>query len=500
MKSKRQALSIHLSRLRLAAGPAAVMATLLCAGCSRKQPSTSEVREFLNANLPLNFVKVDSVKEEGFPLEADKLKIKFVANAELTVPLYESKNPIEFIVGKLGYKKDKADEARTILTGGNGARILALAGYGKSPPDAASVDLEQLVSAKGMPFEFTGSLIAERIVDGWKLAVDSIDDYTFKGKPLVQGAAKSYNPDIPSDVSELRSMVAADGDFAYKILTANAQFEAQAKAEAAKRLTAFLEAMPPGTIYAGAAVDSTDKATPLFLEITSIDPGLSRFQALLRNDGSWDEARPVDGSWDDQSGSIVTSLKLAGDNAIDGAGPILSLRQSGLIPLKFRDSTLTGLAGTYRFKLVRIDRDQASKLAAEIAAPAERVWSVLQPSSAFQGVIIDKRKQYGGPVILRVLSVDRVNSTIAMELQSQEFPGLLASLSGKVVSNKYRSKGDQLQVSITSRGDYYKYFSNPHVLPVFFFQGTHLGLKVSDNDITASGPNLSYRFEIPSVR
>ena len=422
----------------------ALLGALACGGCGKREPSSAEIRQFLNSHAAGAPYQVTEVKTEAFPVEADKLKVKFQATGKLTEPFFSTIDLTSFAQAQnWPIDPERVQKARTLTSGPQGERLLQLARI-TPPPGLDAVTVLKQSAPSGYNFTFEGEILAERKVDSWNL---TLNEFSLQaalpgnlGRPRRDFGQSAYDTGNPADVQRMRDAVTANMDFADRIEKAKAAYDAEVAAARAKRLAEFLQLVAPGRILAGSQIDG-QRTDSLSIEILSVDQEHKHLEAVLRNDGGWAEARRIEGSWsaDDDTGAITLALSSKAADAVPNAGPYNFVGWAGnwTIHLEAFTNRLAGDDGGKTYRFVGLSDEGAKLLRDQVEGTARALLELMHPGARFRGRIDSALG--ATPVALRIESIS--GASVQAVLICEGHPDWRRRLSGVIASNRYGSEG-----------------------------------------------------------
>ncbi len=386
--------------------------------------------------------------------------IEYSAGLKSRAPLFERVETESVLREKLGVDPKTSAEERRLLASKDADRVLKLAGLGGSPADPFAAVLLRRVVETDASFEYRGSILANRVNGKWTFP--DVEGAYADARPA--GGLRSSFPkdaivvDDPVDMERLKTMVETHARFLTSITGARAKLEELRAADRAKRRTETLARIGSGRHFGGTASNLSDGATvPLYLEIVRLDAGApgsgstsGTLAGLLRNDGGWQEARPVTGQWrvDPEFERWELELHTKFGDRVRGAGPILSLSDSWT--MRFSLSPEGGLSArtqTVAYELAALSDEELTKARQEIGSAGQKLRAAVSPTATYavdfpRGVVSRALLRFGA-------SSDGGEAVIARLIASER--NWSRSFKVTLNTNKYRTDDPAVEMKSAGR-------------------------------------------------
>ena len=385
--------------------------------------------------------------------------LHFKATGILAQDLFVRQNTDTVLRAKFADELDRFASLTKELSTPTGAHLVELAALGPVPADPlAFVFLEKSATA-GLSIACTGKVAATRGPDGWKLEIEP-EEYTPAlplGKPRALHPKEAFLVSDPAFTQTLDTAVTARLAFAEKLAAARVQVAEQLRQERDARQTSLLVALQPGALYLGHAEPLAEGAEPvsgLVLEIATARESARQLTALLRNEGDWTDTRAFEGTWETDADFTAVRLPLAtrGNQAVAGAGPLLSTRETWTIELSLDpDGHLTGQSPTHKYAFTRVASGDLERTRAQLSAAHEAAFAATAPGTAYRGTVAAKVGGEPAPAILRFTRQDNGGARLEAEIELLSQPGKPRLFKGYVAANPHRTGTQPIRLASESK-------------------------------------------------
>ncbi|MFT3781290.1 MAG: hypothetical protein QM790_04680 [Nibricoccus sp.] len=418
------------------------------------------------------------------------------AKAKLNEPLYTAVDMAAFLQKEFGANVAEFKATREFLASAEGKKVRELAGVTSPPADPLGFILLKQSAAAGFEGSFSGTYDAIKEPSGWRVSVS--------GTLVTNGATgqprSSFAPSALIDTDPTaRAAIKAKLDEAVatnaKIAAAREQFREQLRRERDSRMESLRGLLNAGSLFTGSVENRYNhQTTPISLEFVGSDVAKGSLQALLRNDGGWQDARSFQGSWkaDAEAWSAQVSLRTHYNQAIRDGGPILDASDSWTVTLELKpDGSLEGNTDTYQYRFTRVADAEVAKVKGEIERETQSLLKKFSPETVFVGAAISKRDNSPEKVLLRVSRLENNGVILGASLGSMEHPSWKRALLGTIIGNRYRSDNRPIRLKRDGQ-DAIKHAPDSSVFRINYDAQISFSL---DGD-TLRGDDGQYRYEL----
>ena len=323
-------------------------------------------------------------------------------------------------------------------------------GAGPFPTDPYQAAILQLQCPAGARFDFRGVIDAHRDGAGWVFVLSSggLEGGGPQGEARSAFGDTSFVAGDAGDDARLRARATDLEAFAGRVTEARRNFESARATAIEGRRKAFLSQIVPGRVFRGMAQEGVEQqGTPLYLEIAEISPG-NEMTALLRNEGSWHNARTFQGSWsaDDEFENPVLNLVSRPDQAVGDAGPFLENTQTWSFALRVdAQGGLSERNQHYQYQFQPLHPEQVSALKARMEAEFRGAMTATGPGLLYHGTALSKTTGTSEPILVRFTGRSEGGESIESVMESTT-RSWKRPLHGTIFANSRRSGGEPVRL------------------------------------------------------
>jgi hypothetical protein len=417
---------------------------------ARLTVAPGDVAAFLDATSGSGRVRFTVVKIETLRKDDAGQQVAVSAKAWPVQPLYTRADTPDYLLRTFQFDADSTAEARMLLADKATARNPRLTGGRPLPPDPYQLVVLQPASQADTSFNFQGVLDAHRTGGTWSFSL--VSGGLEGGGPLGEARATFGLPSFvagdAADETRLRSIIADFQAFNARVAKGRSDSEAAHNAAVEARRQAFLMRIAPGRFFTGTALEAGEQyGTPLSLEITGLSG--DEVTAVLRNDGSWHNARVFEGSWgaDDDFRTPILTLNSTSGQAVRNAGPFLENTQNWTLALGMDPfGRLSEQNRFYRYEFQPAPPAQMTLLRTRLEAEFEAAIAATEPGSLYQGHATSRTSGASDAVLLRITSRADDGKTFDATIESPTRSWKRA-FHGTIIDNARRSRGEPVRMS-----------------------------------------------------
>ena len=421
-----------------------------------RAPSSGLVRDAVEKLVGNPSLKLTSVSSTVTPsAEPGHALVTYRAKAEVTEALYEPAETTAFLRDQLKLDPDAWLKTRKMLSGKTAPQILELAGVKGLDPTLLQSTFLRETTARGAEVSFSGNLRAVKGREGWELESEQLNRTSgeVRGKPRSAYAGPALLIDDPAELRKLQALAAAQADVPAKIEIGRQAFLEERKAEREKTIADLLGNIKPGTIYGGTAVIEGNPPVKIFLEFTHVNARSEQVTALLRNDGSWTDKRPLTGrfAFDADSETLTITLATTADDAVAEAGPLLADGKNWGAAFVLNAGKLTVRDDRHDIALTCLSEADATAARQEIESASAALFDATDTGKIYRGVIRSRENPQTFDYVLRFNQQDREGATVTATLAPAGRDAWQRTYRGTLVTNRYHPGG--LSVRLESPAD-----------------------------------------------
>jgi hypothetical protein len=352
-----------------------------------------------------------------------------------------------------------------LISSPNGVRLRQLASLTPREESLLRAVLLRQVSSFGDANDriaFTGVVTAEHRIWNWHLSWTpekkenlSGSEQTI-GRKLSEFTGEVYLLDRPSDREKLIEL-------AQSIPGLRERLEKAATSLVAEKRASYLQMLKPKVLFAGTASTKTpsvrvgQKNPRIFLEVTEVrdEDGSVQLTAVVRNDGSWSDARIFTGELvcgDD--GLPVLSLNSSVGDAISEAGPFLQLgyenydleieNGNSLLPLRLEDRVLVYENKNISLRLEPLTEEQRAAEIAAISSQGIKTLEAVQNGHLYKGTVTHRATGIVETWAMRFSAQE--DNTHTMEMGRLDNPDEKVGFTVSVITNHYRAANTPIRL------------------------------------------------------
>ena len=461
-----------------------------------RSPSAALVRASVEKLIGRPELKVTGVTFTVTPAEAGHAVVAYQANAAVTEALYEIPDTAALFREQLKLDPDAWQRTRKVLSGKTAPRIIELGGLKGLDMTLLQTTFLRETTAKGAQFSFNGSLRAVKGRDGWELTGENPQPTAgeLRGKPRGAFAGPTLLIDDLAELNKLRALAVAQADLPEKVEDGRQAFVDERKAEQAHVVAELLERIKPGTIYAGKVTVGNLAPVKAFLEFTSVDPQSRHVSATLRNDGSWTDQRPLNGTFlfDADSETLAITLATPAQAAVPEAGPLLADEIAWSAVFQLNLGRLTGHDDQRDFALAQLTAAEAASAQTEVASAGAALLDASETGKVYRGTLRSREPSQAFDYLLRFTQQDRGRGTVTATLAPIGRDGWQRTYRGTILANRYRAGGVALRLE--TQGDDAVKGANSGS-PAGQTRDSSVSLQLVNNRLQGEAADFSYSFE-----
>jgi hypothetical protein len=449
-----QPLSPALKYSAIAGACLAAMALVgyLVFGRNTEKPLPADLLSAVEENSGVPGLEFSLSDRQEHPVNRHEVSGKFVAKAILPQALFVQVNTVSFLQAH-DVDLNRLRKSSGALAGPEGKRLRELAGFTDLPVNPLDLILLEERAHQGQEVVFNVSYGATRKSKGvWDITVECTPVGSKPaGRPKSSFMGNILIVSDPHAVASLQDLVDKQFAFDEKVAAAREQFQDALRKEQEARVAHFAEFVKPGSLFTGTATSRNGETYPLSLEFTAASGSTSRrVQALLRNDGGWQDTRSFQGDWDVDASAerMVLALRSPASQAMPGAGPFLSAGDAWMLELTASaDSTeLYGQTSGYSYKFEAVAAADVARVRSELRASHQAYLDATAPGMVYRGTVSYVYTQSVENVFLHFVRQEDNGAQLIAVLESTEHPAWRRYLRGSVVSSKYRSGGKPVRL------------------------------------------------------
>ncbi len=329
-----------------------------------------------------------------------RILVRFGAEVVFSEPLYRAADPPALLFE--GFNPRRLAWVRKIVTqladeNAPGAADLRA----RMPADPYQRKHVSLKTAKGAKVRVTGSASAAHTPNGWVYTVEefggTLGSTAETGEPI---AALGEPLIINHRESErwLRDTIGSWRRYEREVHAVRQKLELARADYAGRAIEAFFATVKAGTFFHGTGETASGQQAPahFFLEIVSADAQSRGIVFLLRNDGTWAQARRFAGMVGYNEGEHVVEINATtrAQDACPSGGPVVGSEGSFALRLHFAPgmpSTLSSFGGDLMLMLEEIARDALEPIRMRAYARRQRLVEAVAPGTVFVGQAVHAR-------------------------------------------------------------------------------------------------------------
>jgi hypothetical protein len=385
--------------------------------------------------------------------EAD-LEMTVAATARTIQPLYSKIDTSDYLLRTFQLDSESIADARRMLADKGSSQNPAFTAAAPFPGDPYQATILQLKSPANTVFSFQGVIDAHRNGDRWAFTLVSggFDGRSPQGDPRSVFGDATYVAGGADDDARLGSSVADLKAFAGRVTETRRNLELAHAATLDGRRKALLAQIAPGRVFRGLAVETgAQQGTPLYLEIAERSPE-NEVTALLRNDGSWRNARTFHGAWsaDAEFENQILTLTSLPNEAVQNAGPFLENSQTWTFALHMDpQGGLSERNRLFQYQFQPLNQDQVSTLKVRLDGEFEGAFAATESGSLYHGTAVSRATGASEPILLRFTgrSEDGMSLEARIESATRSWKRLLH---GAINANARRSGGEPVRLQSAS--------------------------------------------------
>lgn len=355
-----------------------------------------------------------------------RILVRFAADVVFTEPLYRPADPPALLFE--GFNPRRLAWVRKIvgqLADENAPGAAEL--RARMPVDPYQRKHVSVKTAKGAKARVTGSASATRTPNGWVYALedfggtlgataDTGEPIAALGEPLIANHRESER--------WMRDTIGSWRRYEREVHALRQKMELARADYAGRAIEAFFATVKAGAYFHGTGETVSGQQAPahFFLEVVSADAQSRTVVFLLRNDGTWAQARRFAGGVGYNEGEHVVEINATtrAQDACPSGGPVVGSEGSFALRLHFSPgmpSTLSSFGGDLMLMLEEIARDALEPIRARAYARRQRLVDSVAPGTVFVGQAVHVRGDRPlaltfvpgpdrGPVMARVETAD----------------------------------------------------------------------------------------------
>jgi hypothetical protein len=409
-----------------------------------------DVSAFLDSTVGTGRVRFTVTKLEAMGQDDAGRRIAVTAKAWPVQPLYAKADTADFLQATFQLDQDSTAEARKLLADKATAKNTHLTAGRPLPADPFQAAILQATAPADASFGYSGVVGVHREGSHWAFSLISgnFDGTGPQGDPRSTFASPSYVAGDAGDEAHLRAAVADFQAFAGRVAEVHSAVERARTAVVDARRNAFLARIAPGRLFSGTASEAGEQnGTPIFLEITALSG--NDVTAVLRNEGSWHNARIFQGTWNADDGFQQTTLTLFSPaaQAVHNAGPILENTQNWSFDLNVDASgRMTEQNRNFQYRLQPVPPAQAAAIRSRLEAEFEQAEAATEPGSLYQGAATSRSSGQSLPILLRFATKSEDGRTFEATIESTT-RSWRRPLHGSIIDNARRSRGTPIHLA-----------------------------------------------------
>ena len=488
------------AKIGRAIGTIIAVAALVAVGYviqSHRAPSTSAVRKYVAQINDSSRIEVTTVSTQIIPTTKDHATVTYNAVIRLRQPLFTRLDEKEYMAKNLGFTPNVSSEIYALLNNRGTSRILEIANLKKASDPLSSIVLLRQETAEGSEANLEGRLEASRFDDGWHFEPAGVQTWsgpTWKGDLKGSFVGEALLADDPASSVRLKAIMREQSDLAATLEAANKIRLVEKKARQANVLAALIDSIQRGSLFKGVAVGANKEAVPLYLEITSVDSSTKQVEAVLRNDGGWDDSRGFNGNFnfnqEDESLNVILETRFT--DAVRDGGPFLQNPEQWQLSFRLIDGHMeaTSPSGNWHYIFDRLNAEDSARQMQVLKSGVQALVDSTRPGTTYHGFATSKG--------------DGTRYEYLLQFESQNGEGMTASLAPTIradlkrpfrvftIGNRYRANGWPLVLE-TQYGKNIKgsNMNSPATVAV----GFKVNMKLSDERLIGESNDFTYEFE-----
>ncbi|MDB6126930.1 MAG: hypothetical protein JWM35_826 [Verrucomicrobia bacterium] len=462
---------------------------------TNRAPSPGVVKAQVESLVRAPGLQVTKVVPTITPATPGQATVTFDAEAQVTEALYEIADGAAILRDELKLDPVAWQKTRKTLSGKTAPRILELSGLKNVDQTLLLTTFLRETTAKGALLTYNGSLRATKIDAGWQFVSDKLvrTSGEQRGKPRTSFAGKTT---VVSDVSELQSLrmlAAAQTDLPAKVDVGRQAFLRERQAEQDKVIAQLLDAIKPGTVYAGTYKPGSDPPAKVFIEFTNVSPSSKKVTAWLRNDGSWSDKRALSGAFafDPDDETLAVTLDSAARQALHQAGPAVGEEDAMRIVFQLSGDRLAAHDARREFELSRLTDAAAAAAQKQIEAPAVALRDATAAGKIYRGTVRAREGAIDFDYLLRFNQEDSEAGTVVASVEPAGREAWRRTYRGTMVVNRYR--GVDAPLHLESRVDEAVRGADVHS-PAGLKSDSALSFQFADGHLRGEGDGFTYDF------
>jgi len=396
--------------------------------------------------------------EVGKPLRTEQpngdLDVSGTVTAKVTLSeaLYVRGDTAEYLNRELNADTTRLGEARAALGGPAGRKIRELAGITEMPDNPLDVSLLRESAAKGTELAFSGSYVAHKASGSWQVQLSgSLQGGAPEGQALESFKGSVLVEKDPATKAKLKELADKYADFEKRVAAAREQYKDILRKEREARLAKLSTLVGQGTLFKGSVTYRHNQSViPAWLEITEVKG--RKFNAVLRTDGGWQDARGIQGEWtaDAEAEHLTLLLASRSNQAINGAGPLLEDRDNWNLSLqsKGENTEFEGIANNLSWHLNRVADAEVAAEITELKAPLKSLLDATAVGLVYKGAIVNKYDQSSETAYLRFTKQENEGALVFATIESEEHPSWRRNLRGTLIASPHRADGRPLRLKL----------------------------------------------------
>lgn len=378
---------------------------------------------------------------------AARILVRFAAEVTFTEALYRPADPPSSLFE--GFNPRRLSWVRKILAQLVEENVAGAADLrARMPADMYQRKVVALKTPKGAKARINGTATAAHTANGWVYTLeqfggtlgnpaDTGEPIAALGDPLILNHRESER--------WARETVGAWRRFEREVHGLRQQAELARADHAARAVEAFFASVKAGTFFHGTGEPASRQQAPayFFLEIVSADAETGGLVFLLRNDGTWAQARRFAGSVTYNEGDHVVEINAAtrAHDAVPNGGPVVG--SEGAFSLRFHytpgmPAGLSTYGGDLLLMLEEVSREGLEPIRARAYGRRQRLIEAITPGATFVGQASNARAETGLALTF-VPGSDR--GALVARLETTEWSGMFTV---QERCNRYEAAGADL--------------------------------------------------------
>lgn len=331
---------------------------------------------------------------------ASRMLVRFAADVVFSEPLYRAADPPAVLFE--GFNPRRLSWVRKIIAqlvdeNAPGAAELRA----RMPPDMYQRKHVAVKTAKGGKARVTGSATVASSANGWIYTLDELGGTLGNTADMGEPVGALGDPLILNHRESerwVRETIVAWRRYEREVQALRQKVELSRADHAARAIETFFGTVKAGTFFHGTGEAASQQQGPayFFLEVVSADAESALVVFLLRNDGTWSQARRFAGpvGYNDAEHVVEVNVATRAEDAFPQGGPLVG--NPGAFALRFHfapgmPSGLSTYGGDFMLLLEEVARESLEPIRARAYVRRQRLADAISPGATFVGQSVGPR-------------------------------------------------------------------------------------------------------------